>query len=397
MHHPLRLLRPLCLATALVFVLGSVPASSAPRGDEATALRDSLQRKLDALREEAGCPGIVAGVTLGDGTTYALASGVADEDSGERLTPEHRMLAGSTGKLLFAAIALQLVESGRLDLDTKAATHLDSTPWYPRLPNHADITLRQLLNHTSGLVRYELHPRFLETLAADPLREFTIAERVECLFDSPAPFAAGERFEYSDTNYIVLGAILERVLEQDAYAAIAAGVTKPLHLDGIVPARGTTIERLAQGHPAADDPFTGGAKLLRDGALTLNPQFEWAGGGFATTAGDLARLVHHQFGAGGIGATLRAQVVDGVDAPQLGLGTRYGLCCIVKTGPLGQTLGHAGFFPGYVSDARWFADSKIAVAVQVNTSDFTRLGKGTGWMLHELARTAIDAAGPSAK
>lgn len=378
-------------AFRLALVL-AVALPSARAEETSAAVRAALQARLDALRAEAGCPGISAGVTLEDGTTYALASGVADEDTREALTPEHRMLAGSTGKMLFAALALRAVDSGRLELDRKVATYLDGTPWFQRLQNHADITVRQLMNHTSGLVRYELHPVFLERLASDPLHEFTLEERLECLFDAEAPFPAGERFEYSDTNYIVLGAALERVLEQDAYAAIEAEVLRPLAVSGIVPARGIRIERLAQGHPAADDPFTRGAKLLKDGALTLNPQFEWAGGGYATTAGDLARFVHQQFGDGGIGTALRAEVTDGVDAPQLGPGTRYGLCCIVKSGPLGTTLGHSGFFPGYVSDARWFEDSRLSVVVQVNTSDFARLGKGTGWMAHELARVVLDPA-----
>lgn len=376
------------------WVLVALAPSFAWSGDSPDALRDALTKRLQALRDEAGCPGISAGITLDDGTTITIAAGVADEADDAALTPEHRMLAGSTGKLLFAALALKSVEAGRLDLDRRVASYLDASPWFERLPNHADITVRQLMNHTSGLVRYELHPGFLAELKQDPLREFTIAERVECLFDSPAPFEAGERFEYSDTNYVVLGAVLERVLEQDAYTAIDAQVLRPLALTGIVPARGIVIERLAQGHPAQDDPFTGGAGLIENGSLTLNPQFEWAGGGFATTAGDLARLVRHQFGAGGIPPTLRTEVVDGVDAPQLGPQTRYGLCCIVKSGPLGKTLGHSGFFPGYVSDARWFEDSAIAVAVQVNTSDFARLGKGTGWMVHELARVVLESKTP---
>ena len=84
------------------------------------------------------------------------------------MQPTTLLLQGSVGKTYVAAVALQLVSEGMLDLDTRVATYLGDEPWYDRLPNATDVTVRQLMNHTSGIVRYEFNERFIGDLRASP-------------------------------------------------------------------------------------------------------------------------------------------------------------------------------------------------------------------------------------
>src|SRR5690349_9394107 len=117
------------------------------------ALKQRLQLALDQAREEHGFPGAVLGVARADGSSFALATGVSDREKGTAMTTDLLMLQGSIGKTYVAATALQLVKEGKLDLDAKIAKLLDGEPWLPRLPNGQEITVRMLMNHTSGLVR----------------------------------------------------------------------------------------------------------------------------------------------------------------------------------------------------------------------------------------------------
>ena len=284
-------------------------------------------------------------------------------------------------------MALQLVQEGKLDLDAKVSRYLGHEPWFARLPNAADVTVRQLMTHTSGIVRYEFDPRFLQDLVRDPYRTWTPEARFAYLYGTQAPFAAGQGWEYSDTNYILLGVIIERLAGRPYYDEMRRRLTEPLGLRGIVPSDRPDIQGLSQGY-AGPDNFFGGwdAMLGADGRLVMNPQMEWTGGGVATTAHDLARWAHALYAGPVLDAPTRARMLDGVPA-RLGPNVRYGLGVILRPTPLGPTYGHSGFFPGYSTDVMHFPEHGVTVAVQVNTSARGRTPR-TGAMLLALARAA---------
>lgn len=384
---PLAGLGAALLATPAASRAQAAPAARAVPTDTA-ALRARLQRVLDSAHAAGTFPGATAGVVLADGTALALATGMSDTARKERMRPDHLLLAGSVGKTLAAAVALQLVQEGKLDLDAKVSTYLGTEPWFARLPNAADVTVRHLMTHTSGIVRYEFDERFLQDLVKEPYRTFTPEQRFAYLYDTEAPFAAGEGWEYSDTNYILLGAIIERLVGGPYYDAMRARLTQPLGLAGIVPSDRPDIAGLAQGY-AGPDNFFGGwdAMVGADGRMVMNPQLEWTGGGVATTAGDLARWAHALYATDAVlTATTRARMLDGVPA-KLGPNVEYGLGVILRPTPLGPTYGHSGFFPGYTSDVMHFAEHGVTAAVQVNTSARGRTPR-TGALLVALARAA---------
>ena len=380
---------------AALVVLSLLPASAAAQSGNAAApaasastIRTRVQATLDSIRAGGAFPGMSAGIALPDGQVLSLATGLADTALRTRLEPDALLLAGSAGKTYVAAVALQLVAEGKLALDEPISTYLGTEPWFSRLPNAAAISVRMLMNHTSGLVRYEFKPEFTRDLTASPDKVWRPAELVAYILDTEAPFPAGGGWDYSDTNYIVLGMIIERVAGATLNDEIGRRLLRPLGLTRTVPSDRREIPGLAQGYAGPGNPFGGTDAMIVDGKFAINPQFEWAGGGYAVSGGDLARWAKALYEGRAFDASLVAAMVDGVPA-KLGPEARYGLGVIVRPTPLGPSWGHSGFFPGYVTEMRYFPEHRIAVAFLINTSVPRALGRAPGAVIDALARAAL--------
>ncbi|MFL5386969.1 MAG: serine hydrolase domain-containing protein [Longimicrobiaceae bacterium] len=377
------------VALVLAIALGAAcaPARVAqPAPDRLTA---RLQAKLDSLHAAGHFPGATVGVTLPGGRTLGLSTGLADS-SGIAMRPRDRMLAGSVGKTFVAAVALQLVQEGKLGLDQPISTWLGAEPWFGRLPNGRAVTVRMLMNHTSGLVRYEFNDAFIRDLNANPLKRWTPAERIAYLLDARPPFEAGRGWDYSDTNYIVLGAIIERITGSTLEREIRRRVLDPHRFADVIPSDTVVLPGVVQGYAGPENPFGNAPRMIREGRFIVNPQFEWAGGGYATSAPDLARWAALLWSGRAFARPLLAQVVDAVPAQGLGPGARYGLGVIVREGALGTSYGHSGYFPGYLTDVRYYPRQDFSVALQVNSSARGALTRGLGAMVEDLARIVAD-------
>ncbi|HEX6811657.1 MAG TPA: serine hydrolase domain-containing protein [Planctomycetota bacterium] len=348
-------------------------------------LRTKLQQALQA-RFSDRVPGAQAGVVLPDGRLLAVVCGVADRDAKTPMPPDGRLLAGSTGKTFFAALTLQLVREKRLDLDAKVATFLGSEPWFARLPNADALTVRLLMQHRSGVMRYELSREFLAALTSRPDHLFTPVEEVQFVLDKKPRFPAGEGFDYSDTNYVLLAMILERVAGKPCYDEIRARFLAPLRLFDTVPGVGRRVPGLVQGYAGEGNPFGGRDAMLVDGQLPFDPGFEGGGGGFASTAADLARWAKVLY-EGDVLAGVRDEAVAGLPAP-LGPGSSYGLGVMIDRTELGEAWGHSGFFPGSMTAMRYYPDLKIAAAVMINSSANPRLQRELVACTTELAKLA---------
>ncbi len=377
----------------IVFVVATAAISrQASQSKDTRSLKTALQSKLDEWHKAGKFPGATLGVVLADGESFGLAVGYADRDARIPMKPDDRMLAGSVGKTFAAATALQLIKEGKIRLDDKVEKYLGSEPWFSRLPNAKEITVRQLMNHTSGLVRYEFKPEFTKDLSANPEKVWKPAELVAYLLDEKPPFEAGKGWDYSDTNYIVLGMIIEKVTGRKFYDEASRRLLKPLKLKDTIPQDGMKLKGVVQGYAGPNNPFGGKDAMIHEGRFTINPQFEWTGGGFASTAQDLARWAKMMYEGRAYSPDLLPQVLDGVAAPMLGRETRYGLGVIIRKTSAGTSYGHSGFFPGYMTDMMYFPDSKVAIAVQVNTSVGRDLGKPLSRLLGEMME-AIRAKG----
>ena len=404
---------PLRRAVAVIAVLSATAlaasACRAPAQRPAAAarpalapLRARLQAVVDSLHRGSGYPGLSVGVA-GPAGSVGIAAGLADTARREPLSPRHLLLQGSVGKTYFAALALQLVSEGKLDLDAPIARYLGQESWFARLPNADRMRVRHLMNHTSGLVRYEFGDAFTRTLGAQPDRVWRPEELVAFIFDQPAPFAPGAGWEYSDTNYIVLGMILEKITGRSVYEEVERRFLRPLALTRTVPSDRRLIPGLAQGYAGPQNPFGGSDAMIQpDGRFAINPQFEWTGGGMASTSEDLARWAFALYGGSVLRPSELASMLQGVPAPLGPQGTTYGLGVIVRPLQVGTSWGHSGFFPGYLTEMMYFPAERWAVAVQVNTSAAPRgslpLGRVITAVLQEIrASNAGERAGSPAR
>jgi D-alanyl-D-alanine carboxypeptidase len=304
----------------------SVPAPPAtrPAPDPAT-----LQLLVDGV-VEAGAPGAVALVRTGQGA-WQGASGLGDLRARRPARPLDRFRIGSVTKSFVATVVLQLVGEGRLGLDDRLQR------WLPGLvPDGERITVRQLLNHTSGL--YDYTDDLLGPLRAKPTlqvyqqmaaRHFTPQALVAMATRRQPLFPPGARFSYSNTNYILLGLLVERVSGGGLAAQLQQRILGPLGLaDTELPG---TQRRLhgpyLHGYAPPDRAW-----LPSDGPVGLvdvtqaNPSWAWAAGGMVSSAADLARFYQALLGGRLLRPELLKAMETTVDASgQLGPGAEYGL------------------------------------------------------------------------
>lgn len=345
---------------------------------------ESACRAVLAARP-ASAAGVSAAVVLPDATVVAVAAG--KDAAGGELTPASVFLSGSIGKTYCAAIALQLVHEGKLELDAKVAAVLGMQAWYARIANHDTITLRQLLNHTSGIREHVWKPEFQKAVAACGDRAMTPVESLAFALDDPPANAPGEAFAYADTNYLLVGLCIEAVTQKPFADVLRTRLLEPLQLAETGPNDRRDLPHLACGM-AAGIGFHDGPTVTA-GRYFTHPAFEYCGGGVHSTARDLARWTRALFAGDVVPEELRKDHTTPVAAPRHVLGG-YGLGCFVGRTELGPALGHSGVMPGFLSYALYYPDQTLAVAVHTPTDD----GRAAGnlrRLCDDLARAALEA------
>jgi D-alanyl-D-alanine carboxypeptidase len=363
----LHLMPILRIAFAVSLLSSAVVVCQQPQPAATEALHNQLRSKFAELHKAGSFPGGTAGFAFADGTTLGIAVGVSDRTAGTPMKPLDRLLLGSVGKTFVSAVALQLVHERKFALDDPISKFFGSEAWFKRIAHADKVTVRHLMTHTSGLVRYEFNPKFTADLTANPDKVWSGEDRLAYLFDAKPPFAPGEGWEYSDTNYIVLGMIIERTGGAPYYEQLRTRILQPHRLTNTVPADSRSVPGLVQGYAGANNPFGGSDEMIKDGRFAINPQFEWTGGGLATTAVDLANWAKLLYEGKVVSPALIPELLNGVPA-RLGPETKYGLGVIIRPTALGVTYGHSGFMPGYQTDVMYFPELKTAIAVQVNSS-----------------------------
>lgn len=344
-----------------------------------------------SLKDRPKFAGMTAAFGLPDGTLGQVALGKSDRDRGIDMKPEDRMLAGSIGKTFFAALALQLAEEGKLDVEAKVSTYLRSKDWFKRVPNHEAITIRHLMTHTSGIPEHVAEKDVVEKLFADPDKRWKPQDIAPLLFDRKPLFEAGKGWSYADANYIVLGLAMESVLgpEASCYSEIERRFLKPLKLADTQPSISRFLPGLVQGYSGPGSPFLPEGPVLKDGKLAFSPSFEWAGGGFLSSSGDLAKWAWNLWGGKVLKPETLAKMVDGVPA-KTGPQDKYGLGAMIEPTSVGVSHGHEGWYPGYLSQTMYLPEHKIAVAVQFNTDDQRGIGHRTRWFCDVVAKAVLD-------
>jgi D-alanyl-D-alanine carboxypeptidase len=195
-----------------------------------TAVSAPIQTSADALRTEGGSPASVLRIE-GSNIRVSVASGIANTDTGAAATAEQRYEVGSQTKMMTSAIILQLAGEGKIDLDARAANYLDADT-LAGIANTDVATVRQLLQMTSGIANYtevltpEGVPAFVDGLLKNPDKEFTTQDALDLTRGQPAAGEPGAYF-YSNTNYALLGKIIEAQTGQALAAAFEQRIFTP--------------------------------------------------------------------------------------------------------------------------------------------------------------------------
>ncbi|MEP7159355.1 MAG: serine hydrolase [Chloroflexota bacterium] len=328
------------------------PNSDGPLPAEVAA---QLQEVLDGHAGERGVPSISASVIVPDAGTWSGAAGLAVRDGSVMATPETVYAIGSITKTFVAALILRLVEDGYLGLDDAASDHLG--PISASKSNGA--TVRQLLAMRSGIDDYLTHVDgdFLDS-AHDA------AELIELI--GAEHFAPDERFEYSNSNYLLLGLIAEVVTGGPVAELLHEYLLGPHDLDRTYYGAGESApEPLAHGYNSLEDD----ARDFYDGSGQLPSATEASvtrsAGSMAATAPDIARWISALYGGQVLAPASQAQMLDFSVSDLYGLGAMR-----VDLPGAGEVIGHRGYVRGSLSAAFMAPDSGTVVVVLVNNDDF---------------------------
>ena len=319
-----------------------------------------IQDHLEAV-VATGVSGAVV-VADGPGGRVEAAAGVADVATGESLTPDHRFRIGSVTKIFVASLVLLLAEDGLLDLDGDAA------------PFAEGITIRQLLNHTSGLDDFMGDPiAFFEPWRKDPDHCWELAARdeLELVLAKPRLFRPGEGWAYHGSNYFVLRLLVEEATGAALRDALRTRILEPLGLERTDLVEGPLRDDCARGYLPAGNPILPGGPGPVD-VTEIDVPFHRAGGGIVSTAGDVASLLRALLGGDLLPDYLRAEMLDAVDSDWaetdrygLGIGEITALMGR-KRSPCGPAWGHLGFSLGYVAVALSSEDGERQVVICAN-------------------------------
>lgn len=346
------------VATAAIATLGAPSLASAGPGTAPLAqIDDGWKPALEAVMEIVGIAGAAVYFGQPDDEPWQATLGVADLETGAVITGGTHFRIGSVTKTFVATVILQLVDEGRLTLETTIDT-FDSP-----VQNAPFITIRNLLNMTSGLGDYTHVPTFLELVLAAPERSVSPDELIAFAATLPSGLP-GDAYAYSNTNYIILGRIIEELTGQALHEVLTERLFAPLGMtQTALQASETLPEPFARGYGRAeqvgmfvgmdDDESEALADLATplagpDGVIDftqLNPSFAWAAGGAYSIVDDLTRWLPALVNGTLVSEAMQRerltlQPVNGFGSGGTG---GYGL----GVGAFGEALGHSGTIPGY--------------------------------------------------
>lgn len=321
------------------------------------ALAARLDKAIEKVRLQAGIPGVVAGLWMPGKGDYVRATGVADKATGAPMKTDVFVRIGSETKTFTVTALLELVDNGLIGLDDPISDYVHGVPKGNR------ITLRHLAEMRSGLFPYTEDADFQHDLLSDPQRSFTPRQVLAYGFKHKNTFAPGAQFQYSNSNLILLGMVVERVSGRRLVDFLERRVLRPAHL------RHTLLPEpfeFPRPHPRGYTNQTLSGEVAD--STNWNPSWAWAAGAMISDLHDLrrwARIV-------ATGTLLRPET----QAERLKMlptghpGTSYGLGIFES----GGWIGHNGSIPGYETVTVYLPSKKATLVVMINT-DITYQGQ----------------------
>ncbi|MFE2107854.1 serine hydrolase domain-containing protein [Kitasatospora sp. NPDC059463] len=334
----------------------TTPATTPPAATASgttVPLTPEVTAKLDAAVQrvltQASVPGVIVNVSTPQGE-YLKAFGVSERVPGTAMVTGLNMRVGSLTKTFTVTALLRLVDQGKLGLDDTIGTYVTG------VPNGEKITLRELANMRSGLFSYTQDEDFVRTLQADPQRAFTPDQLLAYAFRHPVDFAPGTQFEYSNTNTVLLGKVIEKVGGRPLGEFLKKEVFEPADLDRTVfPTDNAFPQPHARGYTdqTADGTITD--------ATDWNPSWGWAAGAAISDQGDMKKWAKVLATGSLLKPQTQAQRLE--PQPSTVPGSWYGLGVFDNHG----WIGHNGSLPGYQSVVVYLPSAQASLVVLLNT------------------------------
>ncbi|MBF7150817.1 serine hydrolase domain-containing protein [Bacillus toyonensis] len=330
-----------------------------------SSLQTSNQRDRNSVKEamwdtlKLGYPGILAKTSEG-GKTWGYAAGVADLSTKKPMKTDFRFRIASVTKTFTATVVLQLAGENRLNLDDSIEK------WLPGViqGNGYDgnqITIRQILNHTSGIVEYARSKEI--DFFTNTKKSFTAEELVKIGLSMPPEFAPGKGWSYSNTGYVLLGILIEKVTGNSYAEEIENRIIEPLELSNtFLPGNSSVIPgtKHARGYLQPD-----GASELKD-VTYYNPSIGSSAGDMISTADDLNKFFSSLLGGKLLKEQQLKQMLTTVPTGIAETGG-YGLGIYETKLPNGVSIwGHSGGIPGFSTFAGGTLGGKHTLAVNLN-------------------------------
>jgi D-alanyl-D-alanine carboxypeptidase len=331
-------------------------------GGEEQASNADLAAALKKSFRESDAPGVVAAVQTPE-YTWVRALGVADRASGESMTPEVHQRIGSVTKTFTATLLLQAEDEGLLSLDDTIDQYIKG------VPNGDKITLRQMADMTSGIASYTEDKQWGEEAFADQRRSWKPEELAQIGIEDSPLFDPGTKWHYSNTNYVLLGLVLEQVTGKPIGDLYREQIIEPLGLkntsfpdqaDSSIPephAQGYTLQGQSDGEPAD--------------VTDWNPSWAWTAGAMISTVEDL--LVYGRALGTGKGLLSPEQQSERLDSfvsdvpplnqPPINGELGYGIGLANDKG----WIGHNGELPGYNTYLFYHPELDATVVVATNS------------------------------
>jgi D-alanyl-D-alanine carboxypeptidase len=328
------------------------------RHDEEDCPQHSLSPRLTAeldiaiedVRRQAHIPGVIVGLWMPGKGNYVRATGVADTATRAPMELGSSVRIGSETKTFTVTALLELVDDHRIGLDDPISDYVRG------VPDGRHITLRQLAGMRSGLFPYTSDPDFEHDLLSDPQRTFTPRELLAYGFKHPNPFAPGAEFQYSNTNLVLLGLVIEKVSGHKLADFIHHRVLRPSHLRHTLFPRGNEFPD-PHPHGYTDQTLNG---EIAD-ATYWNPSWAWAAGAMISNLHDLRRWARIVATGALLSPETQAQRLRTL--PTGFPGTTYGLGIFNA----GGWIGHNGSLPGYETVTVYLPSKKATLVLMINT------------------------------
>ncbi|MCX4819954.1 beta-lactamase family protein [Streptomyces sp. NBC_01142] len=314
------------------------------------AVAARLDKAIRQVMREAKVPGVIVALSAPGKGSYIRTFGVADKATGAPMEPDLNMRIGSETKTFTVTALLELVDEGKVGLDDPIAKYIDG------VPNGDRITLRDLAEMRSGLFNYTMDEGFFKALTSDPRRPFTPQELLDFSFKHPVQFQPGEKFDYCNTNLILLGLVVEKAGGMPLHDFIEQNVVKPAGLRHTLFPTGAEFPS-PHAHGYTNQTASGKVEDSTD----WNPSWGWAAGAMISDLQDLRSWARTL--ATGTLLTPETQAQRLKTEPTTIPGAHYGLGIFNVQG----WIGHNGSLPGYESLTIYLPEAQATLVVLLNT------------------------------